>query len=100
MKDYTSLIKECREIVECDSARITDPCGKLFLIIGFNANTADDPGEILRNGEPFDYDYLKERVIASGNNERELLESVREYARISKLTMEEYISELLTKPKE
>ncbi len=38
--DYTKLIEQCKEILECDTARIVNPLGtKMFLIIGFNKNT-------------------------------------------------------------
>jgi hypothetical protein len=53
----------------CDTARISRSMGKLFLIIGWKRNTKDDPGQWYRNGEPIDFDYTHEEVIASGEND-------------------------------
>lgn len=92
---YNKIIRQCREIIECDTARITTPCGRLFLIIGFNRNTKDDEGQHFKNDEPWDFDYVRERVVASGDTEEELLASAREYKRICGISMEEYLSEFV-----
>lgn len=63
----------------CDTARISRPCGKYFLIIGWNRNTKQDEGHWERNGEPYDFDYVQEQVIASGETPEALLRSAREY---------------------
>ena len=91
---YTELINKCREIVKCDTARISKPGDRMFLIIGFNRNTKDDPGQFIKNGEPYDFDYVQETVIASGDTEAELIVNVKEYQRLCGITWEQYFKEL------
>jgi hypothetical protein len=91
------LIAKCREVIECDTARISKPGGKLFLIIGFNRNTKDDPGQWCSDAlgmEPIpDWDYVEEKVVASGKTEKELIESAEEYKRLCGMTIFEYLTE-------
>jgi len=88
------LIKKCRDIIECDAARISYPGDTLFLIIGFNRNTKQDEGQWFNNEKRIDFDYVQEKVVASGKTEEELLSSVKEYACLLKMSMKEYFSEL------
>ena len=88
------LISKCKKIVKCDTARISKPMGKMFLIIGFNRNTKDDESQWMKNGEPIDFDYVQESVVASGNTEEELLASTRKYQRLCGITWEQYFNEL------
>lgn len=105
IKDHNpELSSKCMKIIECDTARIRkfdSPIdGKLFLIIGFNRNTKDDPGQWSRdmNGkDPIpDWDYVAEKIVASGKTESELIESAKEYQRLCGMTMEEYLMEIST----
>ena len=89
-----NLIKECRKIVKCDTARISKPLEKMFFIIGFNKNTKDNEGQWIKNGEMIDFDYVSENVIASGFTDEELIKSVKEYQRLCGITMEEYLKEI------
>ena len=90
---FDRFVAQCRGIIECDTARISKPCNRMFLIIGFNRNTKDDEWPWYRNGEQYDFDYVREQVVASGDTEEELLRSTREYKRLCGITMEEYLSE-------
>lgn len=92
-KNMVNIIRQCRDIIKCDTARITSPCNRMFLIIGFNRNTRDDKGQHFKNGKSWDFDYVAEYTVASGNTEDELLSSVREYKRLCGITMEEYLTE-------
>ncbi len=94
--DNPKLSAKCKEIIECDTARISKVCDTLFLIIGFNRNTKDDPGQwvkIHENGtrENRDWDYVQEHVVASGKTEKELISSTEEYKRLCGMTMTEYL---------
>jgi hypothetical protein len=95
--NYDKLIQDCREIVKCDTARISKPLekGKMYLIIGFNRNTADDKQNQWTNqdGERIDFNYVEERVIASGKTKKELIENTREYQRLCGITWEQYFKE-------
>ncbi len=79
----------------CDSIRISTPLDTMFLIIGFKRHTKDVPGQWLKNGEPFDFEYIEEKCIASGNTEAELISSAIEYKRLCNMTIEEYIKSLV-----
>jgi hypothetical protein len=69
------------KMFSCDTARISRSMGMMFLIIGKRRNTRDDTARWFRNGEPFDFDYVQERLIASGATHAKLLNSVRRYKR-------------------
>jgi len=89
-----SLITEFIKMFDCDTVRIAK-YDKMFLIIGYNQNTKDDPGQIYRNGEPWDYDYVQEKVIASGDNEKELIVSAKKYKRLCGLTWKKDFNEIV-----
>ena len=94
------LIAKCREIIECDTARISKPLDRMFLIIGFNRNTKENKtSRWERNGKPFHFDYVEEKIIASGNTEKELIESVKEYKRLGSISWEEFLKQELTVPR-
>lgn len=62
------LAKECMKHVKCDTARISKPCDKMYLIIGFNRNTKDDEGVwVNQDNKRIDFDYVEKLVVASGN---------------------------------
>jgi len=82
----------CKELIPCDTVEIENVGRKLFCIIGFNKSTKDNTttyGE--KNGERYDFDYVERKVIASGKNEVELIDSIRTYKKISEMTMEEFL---------
>lgn len=89
-----NIIAKCRKIIKCDTARISQPTNRMYLIIGFNRNTADDEGQWVKNGEPFNFDYVQESVVASGDTDEELIQSAIEYNRLCGITWEQYFKEL------
>ena len=91
--DTSPIVARCKEIIECDTARISHLNEKMYLIIGFNRNTKDDEGQWIKDGEPYDFDYFSENVVASGRTEEELIESLVEYKRVCGMTAEEYLME-------
>lgn len=97
--NYIDLAEQCRLIVGSDTARISKPLDRMFLIIGYNRDTREDKGShfINENGDRFDFKYVAERVIANGYTIEELIKNTKEYARLSKMTMEEYLQELINK---
>lgn len=83
----------CKEIIPCDTVEIECVGSKLFCIIGFNCNTKyDETGYWEKNGERYDFDYVERHVIASGDDEAELIESIRTYKKISDMTIAEFLS--------
>jgi len=92
----TNILNECREYIKCDTARISKPGDKMFFIIGFNRNTKDDEGMwVNEHNERIDFDYVEEHVVASGQTKDELIESIKEYVRLSDMTWEEYFNKSL-----
>ena len=97
--NYIDLAEQCRLIVGSDTARISKPLDRMFLIIGYNRDTKEDKGShfINENNERFDFKYVVEQVIANGYTVEELISNTKEYVRLSNMTMEEYLKELLNK---
>ncbi|MBU2644837.1 hypothetical protein KKI24_09035 [bacterium] len=103
VEDYNAkLSAKCREIVECDTTRIRKTGDKLFLIIGFNRSTKDDDGQwvehyVDENGDMCqrlrDWDYVAEKVVASGKTEDELIVSAEYYKRLCSMTIWEFLKE-------
>ena len=91
------LVRRFVRLFKCDTARITSPMGKHFLIIGHKRNTKDDPGVWTdENGNRRDWDYVQEQVIASGDNEAELVASAKHYKKLCGMTMEQYLRSLVS----
>lgn len=89
------LVRRFVRMFKCDTARITSPLGKHFLIIGHNRNTKDDPGAWMdEKGNRRDWDYVQEQVIASGDTEAELVASAKHYKKLCGMSMEEYLRSL------
>jgi len=93
--DFKEIIEKAKAIIEFDVARISKLMGRMYLFIGFKKNTKDDVGQWLKNGEPIDFDYLEEKIIASGDNEEELIESVKKYKRLCGMSWEEYFKAVI-----
>jgi len=98
-----ALIRRFIRMFRCDSARICCYPGRMFLIIGNNRSTRQNMKETgscwHKDGKPFHFKYLSEMVIASGSTEAELIESAKEYKRLSRLTPQEFFRELTNEPK-
>jgi hypothetical protein len=99
MKRYTDeelagIAERCKEHIKCDTARISKPQHRMYLIIGFIRNTKDDNIVNLINGKLEDVDYVHEMTVASGETEEELIESAKMYQRLCHITWEEYLEEL------
>lgn len=48
-----------------------------------------------KNGQPINFDYVEERVIASGKSEAELIASAKRYKKLCGMTMEDHLRQLL-----
>ena len=72
--EHTELIKKCRQIIDCDVARISQPNDKMFLIIGVNVDTKLDHVKWTNDiGENINFEYVQESIVASGFNEEEMV---------------------------
>jgi hypothetical protein len=79
------LIKRFIRMFKCDTARIFRFPGRIFLILGWNRNTKQDAGQWIKNGEPIDFNYVQETVVASGSNEASLVKSAKVYKKLLKV---------------
>jgi hypothetical protein len=96
-----SLIDKFIAMFGCDTARISSynsspDLPTHFLILGWNRNTKTEReagrehGQWLKDGEPMDFDYVHEQVVASGNTEGELIASAEHYKSLIGMTWEDY----------
>lgn len=86
------LEKRFKKMFECDVVRITKPCDTYFLLIGKNEighyyNHTED------SDKPIYFSYISWETVASGKSKKALVEDAKEYLRISKMTMKEYMEE-------
>lgn len=97
------MVRRFVRMFKCDTARITSPCGTHYLILGWSKNTKTereagrDCGRWHRNGEPIDFDYTHEQVVANGKTEAELLASAKHYKKLLGMTWEDYLRSPNTK---
>lgn len=98
-KENKKLVDFFKEMFDCEFARLSQPTDKIFLIIGEKRNTKEDHKDsptqwkeyVQEQWIPRDWEYVNEKVIASGNTIEELIKSAEKYKKISKMTMEEYL---------
>lgn len=68
---------------KCDTVRISKPLDTIFLVIGFKKNTVDDKvTQCYKDGVPFHFEYYEEKVVASGIDEKSLIQSAKEYKKL------------------
>lgn len=81
------LISRFKRMFKCDACELSRLGGKTWLFLCWNRNTAKDreknaeAGQWMKDGEPYDFDYVKRQVVASGETVAELIESAKEYKR-------------------
>ena len=93
-KTEKRLIKKFIKMFDCDTARISTPMGTMFLIIGWNRNTKNTKHIFwTKNGEHFDFDYVEEKVVASGGTIKELIASAEYHKRLQNMSWADYFRE-------
>ena len=81
-------------IFETNHVRILNPLdNKYFLIVGDEKHTAELPGQWTKNGEEYDFEYIDEQCIASGETFEELLDDAKKYLDLIDMTWVEYFEE-------
>ena len=90
--DVNRLVRRFRRMFKADAAWLTSPLGKtIFLIIGFNRNTKEDPCQwVDQDGKVKNWDYVQESCIASGDTVGDLIASAKHYKRLQGMTREEF----------
>ena len=79
------LAARFRRMFKCDQVRVTAPCGRLFLILGWSCNTRQDKSsQWYRNGKPVHFDYVSEQVVANGCDIDRLIASAEHYHNLTK----------------
>lgn len=90
-----TLAERYRKLLDVDNVRFSCLADKVFLIVGTKRNTKDDLGFwIDESGNEKNWDYLVEKVVASGRTEKELDNSVNKYLYMCDITMEQYLEDL------
>ena len=75
----------------CDKARIVKAGGLRFLVIGWNRRSVGEWVKtwITADGAPqhseFNFNYVEEKVIASGRTDSQLLQSAKQYKALTKV---------------
>ncbi len=85
-----------RRMFNCDAADVRVVNGTYFLILGWNRNTRQEmTAQWYKDGQPMHFDYVEQKVVASGRSLKELRASAREYKRLTQMTMEQYLKEVI-----
>lgn len=81
-----------KKMFKCDTVRISKVIDRLFLIIGFKKHTKNDKNSFYsdENGNRIDFEYVEEKCIASGKNEKQLMESAKYYKKLLKIDWKTY----------
>jgi hypothetical protein len=86
-KTEKRLVRKFIKQFGCDTARISTPLGKMFLIVGWHQSTKDNKRSFwTKNGEHFDFDYIEEKVIAIGGTIKKLTKSAENYKRLQNMS--------------
>lgn len=95
--DHDKLIKYFKTLFpQADSVRISAPCDRMYLILGYKRSTKDDPGQwVDQDGNPRDWEYIDESTVAIGETGEELIQSAHNYERISKMSWSDYFREIV-----
>lgn len=99
--DLNAMVRRFIRMFGCDTARITSPCGTHYLVLGWNKNTkterenGGDTSRWYKDGEPIDFDYIHEQIVASGNTFTELIKSAKHYKKLMKMKWSDYFREEL-----
>lgn len=85
--DEPKLVRMFLRMFKCSAVRLVNPLGvQMFLIIGMKRHTKNDLGQWYKNGKPFDFSYIAEKVIASGITQAQLIASAKEYRRLEAIS--------------
>lgn len=76
------IIQRAIVLFGCDSARIATPVERHFLILGWNARSENE--WLDQDGKTFNFNYVREQVVASGATLMELWSSAKYYHRLLK----------------
>lgn len=71
------LLNHFIKMFGCDTVRIIRPCGTYYLIIGWNTRSEGEWFD--QDGQPRNFDYVNESVIASGDSLKKLNQSAKYY---------------------
>lgn len=88
----TEFVNRMKNLINCDQVRVSKCPDKMFLIVGFNRNTSQDKEAWYdQNGVRKDWDYVDEKVVASGATVDELIASAERYVRLSSMTVADFL---------
>jgi hypothetical protein len=101
---FNKLLELCKEILvnnkpKIDTYEITLVNNMLFLIIGYNKNTADihDSITIDEFGNRINYAFIEKHVVASGIDDNKLIKSVKRYKTLCSMTTDTFIKKIINR---
>lgn len=78
-------IRRYKKMFGCDSVRISRPAKDMYLILGWEKDTRYDTyGTWYKDGKPYHFKYIDERVVARGRTHRMLLKDAKRYKKLIK----------------
>lgn len=98
MNSTIKLKRKFIKMFNCNRVEILKFCGTMFLVVGNKKNTKNNSnGWCDETGKRKDFEYIERTAIAHGKTIKKLIESAKEYKRLCKMTMLEYLKEGVTK---
>lgn len=88
-----NVIQRFVRMFKCDTARISFLNKTYFLILGWNERSVGEWCD--QDGYFLDFDYVREKVVASGGTMKELVVSARRYKRVMGMKWSDYFREEL-----
>ena len=105
-ENQNTKVKRFIKMFKCDTARITKACDTYYLIIGWNKNTKTereagrDQSQWYKDGNPIDFDFIHEQVVASGKTLDELYIAAKHYKKLDGMKWSDYFEKEFSARKE
>ena len=100
--DLNTMVRRFIKMFQCDTARITTAYNTLYLILGWNKNTKTEreASQWYKDGAPYDFEFVHEKTVASGNTYDELLADAKHYKKLCGMKWSDYFKKELGASKE
>ena len=94
MKELTI---KCNIILPCQVPKVQKVGNTYFYLMGTKKRSEDDKSTITVDGDSnvLNYEYVDSVVVASGKTRKQLIDSCKEYKKLSKMNWIEYVERVL-----